>query len=207
MTSILDANTVVSFLIKHPNVSMNQFLFCILHLYDEEYKKRNGLTKIERPLSKMYAYIDARSYKEGKSIIKPFNKDEIESLIDQGFMEKLGNRFSIDMLRVTKKFKRELYGESYEFKEFVDAYPTYIPNFNHPARPDINLKSTNLELLEREYLKKIKTEKAHERVIELVSWARDNNLINTTIENFVKGEMWEHIEEQKHKSSDLGVDL
>lgn len=207
MTSILDTNELVNFLNKNPDIGMNQLLFCLLHHHDEQYMKKNGMTRIKRPLSVLYAYIDSHSIvnEKGKKV-PPFKRSEIEALIEKGYIAKLGSKISMDMIQVTKKFKQDFFG-NYEFEEFFEEYPTFVPNWNHPSHPDIKLKGSDKELIEKLYKKKIKTEASHNRVVEIVKWAKENNQINMNIENFIRSEMWDQLEQIKHKSTRSRVDL
>lgn len=188
MTSILDINEVTRFLIKHPNWSIDQLFFCLMHIYDDNHCRANGRTKIERPISLMYAYFDSRG-------IDAFDVDEIHWLVEEGYVEQIGNKIKIDMVRVTRKFHKEFFG-LIDFDELYRLYPSFMDNWNHPSQPDIKLKAGNKERLERQYLSTIKTEASHNRVMEITEWAKSNNELNMTIQTYIESEMWNQLEKK-----------
>lgn len=196
MINILNTNEVTDFLIRNPEITINQLFFCLLHMHDQEFIRKNGLQKIERPLSRLYAYYDSRGGKNNA-----FVSNDFKTLLDKEFIKVHGNTYRIDLITVTEKFKRELYGEKIKFEEFIDKYPNYITNFDHPGKPMINLKVFRNRIgTEKSYLSKVKTNKAHNRVLDILDWAIDNNQINMNIENFIESEMWDQLDQLREET-------
>lgn len=194
MISILNTNEVTKFLIDNPKITINQVFFCLLHMHDQEYMKLNALPGIRRPLSLIYAYADTR-----KGLSHTFSLNEIMELEKLGYIKRYGTKYTMDLITVTEKFKRALYGKAIMFEEFRDKYPSYVDNFHHPGKPVIFLNKRS-EGLDKKYIAKVKTYKAHERILEILDWAIENKLINMNIESFIDSNMWDELDKLRTES-------
>lgn len=167
---IASLNDYVAFLCKH-NMNGEQFLFCCL-----VYEKRFDL---------IYKIFNERN---------GFDRDDLRDLEDRGYLKNMnqGDDTYCDSYEVTKKFREEIYGEEYVmWEEFINTYPQFI--FIEGKR--IPAQSTDLDQLKSIYFNKIaRSVKKHKRIIELLTYASDHDMINMGIEKWVRGEQWKAIE-------------
>lgn len=190
MTNTYEVNDLVEFCVEH-DINVKQFFFCILLLYDKKYSRIEGKAEISRPLSKLYKYF--------KNVEK-FSKEELQDLVDKGFLEQWGKKFKPDSLEVTDKFEKKWYGEKYKFNQFEEVYPnkTMIDG----KEIAINGYDDPPQMI-RLYNSIVKTYKMHNRVMELTEWGRENNLINMNIKKYIASKQWENLKRAKDNGGSL----
>lgn len=191
MTNLYEINDLVNFLDKH-RITAEQFIYCLLLYYDKRYSKIPGTNNISRPLSQLYKY---------HNNIKNFTKEDLETLVEKGFIVQTGNKIVPDMLEITDKFEKEYLGDNLKFIDVWETYPAWVENFTHPSKGNISLKTTSdytgtMNL----YNKFVKTQKVHERVIEAIEWGKTTKCINMSLERFVNSKAWEAIWEMQKDS-------
>lgn len=172
----------VSFLCKH-NMSGDQFLFCCL-IY-------------ERKFNLLYKILNERN---------GFDIDELSDLEDRGYLlnKNRDGEFQTDMYEITDKFLNEIYrNEDVMWKEVIDTYPMWI----YIEGKRVSAQSTDLDALKEVYLKKIKRAGGtHKKIVDLIEYAKSNDLIEMGIDKWVRGEQWkpiEKIKKEKPVSSNL----
>lgn len=184
MTNIYGINDVVDFLSKY-GINAEQFIYLLLLYNDKRHGRIPGSSKISRPLSQLYKY---------HKNVKPFQKNDLEDLVDKGLIKKSGKKLVPDMLEVSDKFEKEYLGDKFKFDQLLEVYPTWVENFNHPSNPKINLKvMKDYDRTASMYNRFVKTYKMHNRVLEVVEWAKENERINLGIEKFVSSKYWESL--------------
>jgi hypothetical protein len=98
---------------------------------------------------------------------------------------------------INKNLVKDFFKCSFEMgKELFENYPMFgLINGEPVGIRSVSKKFDSLEDFYRYYGKSIswKPEK-HEYIMELVSWAKDNNLLVTTLANFVIDHKWEELE-------------
>jgi hypothetical protein len=176
-------------------ITANQFLLCYLLFTDQ---------KVEISPNK-YAYVKkgtgmANLYKYASQNTK-WTKEEIDDLVAKGYLFNKNNASDIypDYLIVTELFEKEIFIRSNAFREFWDAYPPLVPNFNHPNGPKIKLKICDPDELEKLYIKKVATVAEHKLLMEVLFWAKENNQVNINIENFVKSNHWRDLKSEMER--------
>ena len=100
------------------------------------------------------------------------------------------------MLQATN-FIKDFYKSSFELgKELWEVYPQFgIVNNSQVGLKSVSKKFDTIEDFFRFYGKTIRWKSdIHEHIIELIKWANDNNIICTTISNFVIDHKWEELE-------------
>lgn len=195
MTNIYEINDLVDFL-SESGMNTKQFTYCLLLYYDKKYSRIEGTAKLSRPLSQLYKYF---------TNVEQFTKPEIQQLIDSGYLTQTGNDFKPDHLEVTTKFERNWFGEkTYKFDQLIEVYPSHTENFNHPGKPKIPLISmSNYAETERLYNKFVTTYKMHNRVLAVVQWAKERDMIKMTIEKFVNSKHWEYLLKQRDSDEEM----
>lgn len=181
----VDINEYVN-LLNRLKITANQFLLCYLLLTDQKLEDETGkLAYIKKGtgMANLYKYATQNS---------TWSKLEIEDLVTKGYLLDKNNtdKHYPDYLIVTEKFINQVFKRSNAFQEFWEAYPSFVPNFNHPNGPKVKLKITDPDELEKLYNSKVRSLAEHDMVLEVVHWARDNNQLNISIENFVKSRHW-----------------
>lgn len=168
------------------DITANQFLLCYL-LYVDEKKDGKYIRKGEA-LANLYKYAS-----HNKGSIK-WTREEIRDLCDKGYLEDPhyhADKTWPDHLIVRNEFKDKVFASKTRFQQFNELYPALIPNFNNPNGPKIKLKVCDIDEIEELYDKKVKSKAHHEMILEVVKWAKDNNQLNTSMENFVRGNLWQ----------------
>lgn len=165
------------------------FIRTLLLLQDEE---NEGLFK---------SYIESL-YENG---IK--TREVILSLQNKGIILKSykvsneGEAFDPYSIPLNKNFIKNLYRCSFEMgKELFEAYPQFgiIGTSTVPLRT-VAKKFDSLEEAYFRYGKSIRwNEEKHNQIIELVRWAKDNNVINCSLASFIINQGWIDLEALKN---------
>lgn len=172
-------------------LSANQFLVCYL-LYTDQ--KVDG--EFVRKGSAM-----ANLYKYSHNAI-PWTKEEINDLINRGYLrdnQPKADKTHPDYLEVTDKFCKHVFIMPSKFDELNKVFPNRIDNFQHPNGPKIKLKVCDLDEMRDLYLKKVKSQVKHRKIIEVLKWAVENDEVNFNFENFIRGELWNTLFEMKEE--------
>lgn len=194
MTDIHEINDLVDFLCDK-QITTKQLVYCLLLHHDKKYGRKEGTAKIVRPLSQLYKYY---------SNVEQFRKSELQELIDKGLLTKNGDKFKPDMLEVTDRFLKDWYGDKYKFEGLVEVYPKWVTNFQHPSKPDANLMMiSDRQALIKTYNSLVKTYKMHNRVLSVVQWGKERELIKVGIEKFVHSKHWEQLMELRDKDQEM----
>ena len=108
-----------------------------------------------------------------------------------------GERLNIYDIPINKNVVKDFFKCSFEMgKELFENYPMFgLINGEPVGIRSVSKKFDSLEDFYRYYGKSIswKPEK-HEYIMELVEWAKDHNLLVTTLANFVIDHKWEELE-------------
>lgn len=108
-----------------------------------------------------------------------------------------GQKFIPEDVTINKNFVKNFYRCSFDIgKELFEAYPMFgIINGEPVGIRSISKKFDSLEDFYRYYGKTISWKpETHEHIIELVNWAKERNLLVTTLANFVIDHKWEELE-------------
>ena len=111
-----------------------------------------------------------------------------------------GQKFIPEDVTLNKNFVKNYYKCSFDIgKELFECYPMFgIINGESVGIRSVSKKFDSLEDFYRYYGKTIRwNPETHKHIIELVNWAKDNNLLVTTLANFVIDHKWEELEALK----------
>jgi len=192
-----DVKQFTDFLVKW-KITPKQFFLCWLLFWDHKEYKGGKRPNPNDP------HFFANVYRYAKTV-RTWDTNEVKDLVDKGLIENpSGKNMKIDQMKVTHKFNDELLVNKKREDEFWDASPTWIKNFQNPSKPQINLKTCVESEIKSLYRKFVKTKKKHERVMEILNWAKRHDKIRCNIENFVKSKMWKQLEELMEKEGHGG---
>lgn len=108
-----------------------------------------------------------------------------------------GDKFVADNIRFTNQFLKDWFLYSHAAgKELMEKYPNYMVMYNGELLPAKNITKTysSLEAMFASYSKAIRhSKKLHEKVMFLLEWAKENNLIKYGIAEFVASRKWESL--------------
>jgi hypothetical protein len=146
---------------------------------------------------------------EGKKLFK----ECLISLFDKKIINntykfpKEGEVLDIGSIPFNKNFLKKYYKDTNQAgKEFFDAYPSFI-NIGGKMCSIKNFTKAGLFTFEdfcRYYSKAIKNSKvSHDRIMEALEFAKENNLINYTILEFIASKKYLEIEGIKNGDSDI----
>lgn len=120
---------------------------------------------------------------------------------------KKGESFNPLDIPINKNFIKQLYKCSFELgKELFESYPQFgvIQGNQVPLRT----VAKHFDSLEQCYFKYGKAigwnPEKHNKIIDLVNWARENNLLNMSLSSFVINNSWLDLEAMKE--GDNGID-
>lgn len=112
-----------------------------------------------------------------------------------------GKRLDLNTIPINKNLVKDFYKCSFELgKELFEVYPQFATINGSPVGiRSISKKFDSLEDFYRFYGKTIRWKSDfHNHIIELVKWANENNILNTTLANFVIDHKWEELEALKN---------
>lgn len=111
-----------------------------------------------------------------------------------------GSVFNPLDIPLNKNVVKDFYKCSFELgKELWDTYPRFgIVNNSQVGLRSVSKKFDTIEDFYRFYGRTIRWKpEIHNQIIELVKWAREHNILCTTIANFVIDHKWEELEALK----------
>ena len=112
-----------------------------------------------------------------------------------------GERLDLNTIPINKNLVKDFYKCSFELgKELFEVYPQFATINGSPVGiRSVSKKFDSLEDFYRFYGKTIRWKSDfHNHIIELVKWANENNILNTTLANFVIDRKWEELEALKN---------
>lgn len=187
-----DVKQFTDFLCKW-KITPNQFYLCWLLYWDHKDYVGGKHRNPNDPLT--FACV----YKYTKTV-KSWTVKEVEGLVEKGLIKNTsGKKMKIESMEVTDKFIDAILVNRDREDEFWDFYPSWIDNFEHPSKPQINLKTAPEEIIKKKYRKLVKTKKKHKEVMKILKWAKRNDKIRVSIKNFVEGKMWKQYKELMEK--------
>lgn len=112
-----------------------------------------------------------------------------------------GEKLDLYSIPINKNLVKDFYKCSFELgKELFDTYPQFATIGGMPVGiRSVSKKFDSLEDFYRFYGKTIRWKSDfHNHIMELVKWANENNILNTTLANFVIDHKWEELEALKN---------
>lgn len=130
-------------------------------------------------------------------------RDILVSLQEKGVIlksyqiPKAGEIFDPHAISINKNFIKSLYKSSFEIgKELFDSYPQF-GNINGNVIP-LRTVAKKFDSLEQAYFKYGKAigfdPDRHRVIIELVTWAKENNILNCSLASFIINEGWHDLQ-------------
>lgn len=118
-------------------------------------------------------------------------------------LPKEGNALEIESIPFNQNFQKQFFRASYEMgQELFEVYPqsTYV-NGQYYNLKSVSKRFDSLEQAFQKYARYIHNNpEAHEHVIELIKWGKENEFAFTTLDRFIIDLGWHSIEEFKEKS-------
>ena len=134
-------------------------------------------------------------------------RDILISLQEKGILLKTckiannGEEFDPYKLQFNKNFIKSLYKSSFELgKELFDAYPSFaVINNSYTSLRGVSKHFNSLEYAYIKYGKSIKwNPETHKEIIELIEWAKEHNMLNTSLGSFIVNNGWHDLEAIKN---------
>lgn len=134
-----------------------------------------------------------------REVLEQLQKKEI--ILKSYKIPKSGEKFDPYSIPINKNFIKALYKSSFEMgKELFDSYPQF-GNINGNIIPLRGI-SKKFDSLEQAYFKYGKSigfnPDKHKTIIELVNWARENNILNCSLASFIVNEGWHDLNALKN---------
>ena len=112
-----------------------------------------------------------------------------------------GTVLDVHSIPFNKNLIKDFYKSSFEMgKELFEAYPMFgIINGMNVGIRSVSKKFDTLEDFYRFYGKTIRNKpETHSHILELVNWAKENNILTNTLANFVIDHKWNELEALKN---------
>lgn len=136
-----------------------------------------------------------------REVLKSLQDKEI--LLKSWKLPVLGTKFDPYSIPINKNFTKNLYKSSFEMgKELFEAYPQWVSiNNNVVSLRGVSRHFNSLEDCYFKYGKAIgwNIEK-HQEIIELVTWAKENNVLSKSLGSFVVDQGWHDLQALKEGS-------
>ena len=133
-----------------------------------------------------------------REVLKSLQDKEI--LLKSWKLPALGAKFDPYSIPVNKNFTKNLYKSSFEIgKELFEAYPQWASiNNNMVSLRGVSRHFNSLEDCYFKYGKAIgwNIEK-HQEIVELVTWAKENNVLSKSLGSFVVDQGWHDLKSLK----------
>lgn len=134
-----------------------------------------------------------------REVLEQLQKKEI--ILKSYKIPKSGEKFDPYAIPINKNFIKALYKSSFEMgKELFDSYPQF-GNINGNLIPLRGI-SKKFDSLDQAYFKYGKSigfnPEKHKTIIELVDWARENNILNCSLASFIVNEGWHDLNALKN---------
>ena len=157
-------------------------------------------------LIKDYFYLDVCSR---GSIIDMLTKLQLAGLVNKSFkIPKAGSSIDPHTIPLNKNVVKDYYKSAFELGiELWETYPQFglVNNVTVGLRT-ISDKDDSIEDFYRRYGKEIGwSPEKHQEILELVKWAKENNIINYAISKFVRNHKWEELEALKNGDNGANV--
>ena len=126
---------------------------------------------------------------------------EVGVILKSYKMPSKGERLDLNTIPINKNLVKDFYKCSFELgKELFEVYPQFATINGGPVGiRSVSKKFDSLEDFYRFYGKTIRWKSDfHNHIIDLVKWANENNILNTTLANFVIDHKWEELEALKN---------
>lgn len=189
---INNINKYIDFLMEH-DITERQFTLLFL-LYTDAYAERPDGSRLyanrstaERPIAKLMEFFH---FHDRRGRVAWDREKDIDYLEKKGFITKLGNKYSPELLKLEDKFIEAIFATESDFEVFYRLYPSHIDNFNNPAGPKIPLKAVDKDSLFELYKRKVLTKDEHNVLIRVIKWGKQHNQINMNIAKYVGSEQW-----------------
>lgn len=138
-----------------------------------------------------------QSKAKGSLLEQLIKLQEVGVILKSYKLPKKGERLDLFSIPINKNLVKDFYKCSFELgKELFEEYPQfgYIQGAPVGIR-SVSKKFNSLEDFYRFYGKQIRWKpEIHEHIIELVKWARENNLLCVSLCNFVVDHRWDELE-------------
>ena len=111
-----------------------------------------------------------------------------------------GEKLDIYDIPINKNFIKDFYKSSFEMgKELFETYPQFgLINGNSVGIRSVSRKFNSLEDFYRFYGKTIRNKpEMHQHIIDLINWAKEQNVIVCSLCNFVIDHKWEELQALK----------
>lgn len=132
------------------------------------------------------------------SLLEQLNRlQEVGVILKSYKMPKKGEVLDLFSIPINKNLVKDFYKSSFELgKELFEEYPQFgFINGNPVGIRSVSKKFDSLEDFYRFYGKTIRWKpETHKHIIELVKWARENNLLCVSLCNFVIDHRWDELE-------------
>lgn len=142
-------------------------------------------------------YFSSNIKARGSTIKTLENLQEAGVILKSYKIPKQGQTFDILSVPLNKNMIKDFYKSSFEIgKELWETYPQFgFINGNAVGIRSISKKFDSPEDFFRYYGKSIRWKPdVHNHIIELIEWGKSNNIINTTLANFIIDKKYEELE-------------
>jgi hypothetical protein len=189
---ITNIEKFVTFLSTHA-ITAHQFMLPYMLYLDEK-------TKDPKTGKMYYPYqgsVMANLYRYSMNV-RGWTQNEVEDLVKKKLLKdgEFSRPFKADLMEPTEYFIEQIFAPFDRFDELLQEYPKWMDNIDHPNGPKIPLTIVeDMDKLEATYKRVVRTKAHHDEVIELVRWAKQEDILKLAFRNFIGSRHWENLKE------------
>lgn len=138
-----------------------------------------------------------QSEAKGSLLEQLIKLQEVGVILKSYKIPKKGEKLDLYDIPINKNLTKDFYKCSFELgKELFEEYPQFgFINGNPVGIRSVSKKFDSLEDFYRFYGKTIRwKQETHDHIMELVKWARENNILCVSLCNFVIDHRWDELE-------------
>ena len=138
-----------------------------------------------------------QSEAKGSLLEQLIRLQEVGVILKSYKLPKKGERLDLFSIPINRNLVKDFYKCSFELgKELFEEYPQFgFINGNPVGIRSVSKKFDSLEDFYRFYGKTIRwKQETHDHIMELVKWARENNILYVSLCNFVIDHRWDELE-------------
>lgn len=169
-------------------MTIEQYFVCYV-LHEDKRTLINGergSRKSGQPIASIYRYSEN---------VGGLKRPAMEDLVERGYLKKVGDKLTPDMLEVQPKFAQAVFNHWTNFDQLFELYPNRA-RFEAGGQQYF-LKSLDKpkEELAKYYEKIVRTNKKHREILDITKWAKNHNMLKTGIQKYVYSQLWELLSE------------
>lgn len=205
------------------DITMEQFMLPYILFLDQREYGENPLPRGNQAVAYIYRYSEN---------VRPWPRKSIYDMVEKGLLKNYNESETVypDNLEVTDKFAEAVFATVSDFEQFWQTYPAFTEKHSDSRRSDtpgastpkgsisaggtsegdisesyIPLKACMKSEVQNLFEDHVQTTQDFEELMEALMWANKRDMVQMSIEKFLKAEYWKQIREVMGRAPDGDV--